>query len=138
MAKDLFDEAVKTALVKEDWTITHDPLLLDSLNTQIYVDLGAEQVIGAERNTDRIAVEIKSFLGPSYVYEFYPALGQYMAYLRALSMREPDRKLILAVPEKAYKAFFTKPDVQQALVDFKLNLLVYDPKKELIVDWFFV
>ena len=138
MAKDLFHEAVKTALVKEDWTITHDPLLLDSLNTQIYVDLGAEQVIGAERNTDRIAVEIKSFLGPSYVYEFYPALGQYMAYLRALSMKEPERKLILAVPEKAYKAFFTKPDVQQALVDFKLNLLVYDPKKELIVDWFFV
>jgi hypothetical protein len=127
MSKDLFHEAVKTALQKEGWEITHDPLMLESFDTQIYVDLGAEQVIGAQRDKERIAVEIKSFLGNSYVYDFYQALGQYMAYLRALSIKEPERKLILAVPQKAYNSFFAKPDVKAALLDFKLNLLVYDP-----------
>jgi hypothetical protein len=63
--------------------------MLESFDTQIYVDLGAEQVIGAQRDKERIAVEIKSFLGNSYVYDFYQALGQYMAYLRALSIKEP-------------------------------------------------
>jgi XisH protein len=138
MAKDLFHEAVKIALQKEGWNITHDPYMLESLGTQIQVDLGAEQVIAAERNKERIAVEIKSFLGNSYVYDFYQALGQYLSYLRALKIKEPDRKLILTVPQKAYKAFFTGPDVQAALDDFSLNLLVYDAKKQIILNWFYV
>ncbi|ADB37594.1 element excision factor XisH family protein [Spirosoma linguale] len=138
MAKDIFHEAVKVALQKEGWTITHDPLMLEAFGTQIYVDLGAEQVIAAQRNTELIAVEIKSFLGNSYVYDFYQALGQYVAYLRALKLSEPERTLILAVPLKAYKGFFTKPDVQASLRDFNLNILVYDNKKEIIVHWFYV
>ncbi len=61
-----------------------------------------------------------------------------MSYLRALKIKEPQRKLILAVPEKAYKAFFTKPDVQAALHDFGLNLLVYNANKQIITTWLFV
>ena len=83
MAKDLFHEAVKIALQKEGWEITHDPYKLKSLGTQIFVDLGAERVLAAQRGKDLIAVEIKSFLGSSYIYDFYEALGQYLTYLRA-------------------------------------------------------
>lgn len=138
MAKDLFHDAVKVALQKEGWVITHDPYMLESFGTQIFVDLGAEQVIAAERDKELIAVEIKSFVGNSYVYDFYQALGQYISYLRALKIKEPERKLILAVPKKAYKSFFARPDVQAALQDFNLNLLVYDSQKQIITNWFYV
>ncbi len=95
-------------------------------------------MLAARRGKDLIAVEIKSFLGSSYIYDFYEALGQYLTYLRALKIKEPERKLILAVPQKAYKSFFIRPDVQAALDDFNLNVLVYDAKKQIIVKWIYV
>jgi Holliday junction resolvase-like predicted endonuclease len=64
-ACDVFHEAVKNALVKDGWTITHDPLALSFGEIDLYIDLGAERVLSAERDGQRIAVEIKSFNGPS-------------------------------------------------------------------------
>src|SRR5260221_12842553 len=42
-AKDIYHETVKNALLKDGWTITHDPLVLRWGTTDVYVDLGAEQ-----------------------------------------------------------------------------------------------
>ena len=47
-AKDLYHEAVKNALIKDGWTITHDPLTLKIGESRLFMDLGAEQMIGAE------------------------------------------------------------------------------------------
>jgi hypothetical protein len=48
------------------------------------VDLGAEKIIGAEKAGQKIAVEIKSFLNPSTITNFYNALGQFLSYRLAL------------------------------------------------------
>jgi hypothetical protein len=73
MAKDLFHEAVKIALEKEGWTITDDPYKLKLNDMKIFpsalnIDLGAEKVIAAEKGPEKIAIEIKTFGGPSLVY----------------------------------------------------------------------
>ncbi len=47
------------------WTISHDPLSLKWGVKDMYVDLGAEQLLAAEKGLRKIAVEIKSFIGPS-------------------------------------------------------------------------
>lgn len=52
-------------MVREGWTITHDPLRLTSGRRNLYVDLGAERLLAAEKGTLRIAVEVKMFSGPS-------------------------------------------------------------------------
>lgn len=74
-ARDVFHNAVKMALEKNNWIITHDPLTLEFGLGSLYVDLGAERIIAAERSNERIAVEIKSFLSGSAVSEFHTALG---------------------------------------------------------------
>ena len=56
MAKDLFHQAVKTALIKDGWTITHDPLYLNIAEVEIYIDIGAEQLFAAEKDSKKIAV----------------------------------------------------------------------------------
>src|SRR5258708_33705788 len=61
---DLYHDAVRHALEKDGWTITHDPLTLSVGGRDIYVDLGAEKPIAAEKEGRRIAVEIKSFWAP--------------------------------------------------------------------------
>ena len=87
-ARDVFHEAVKIALVKDGWIITHDPLALSFGGVDLYVDLGAENVIAAERAGQRIAVEIKSFSCPSLVSDFHAALGQFLNYRLALEAQD--------------------------------------------------
>ena len=62
-AKDLYHDTVCTALIKDGWTITHDPLILKIGGRSVFVDLGTQKLIAAERGSEKIAVEIKSFLG---------------------------------------------------------------------------
>ncbi|MEZ4733261.1 MAG: element excision factor XisH family protein [Caldilineaceae bacterium] len=67
-AKDIYHEVVKQALTDDGWNITADPLR---------IDLGGERVIAADRQGEKIAVEIKSFLRSSAITDFHEALGQY-------------------------------------------------------------
>jgi hypothetical protein len=101
-AGDSFHDIVKNALIREGWKITHDPYFMRYGDTEFYIDLGAEKILGAEKEGRKIAVEIKSFLGDSTVYEFHTALGQFISYRNILEETEPDRTLYLAVPADVY------------------------------------
>ena len=62
-AYDVFHAAVKEGLIKDGWTITDEPLYVEFGGMDMYVDLAAEKLIAAEKGEERIAVEIKSFVG---------------------------------------------------------------------------
>lgn len=134
-ARDLFHYAVRRALEKEGWTITHDPLELEVGGVHVAIDLGAEKLIGAEKDGDKIAVEIKSFVGPSNITEFHVALGQFLNYQQALELKDPNRTLFLAVPLEVYESFFMLAFVQNVTSRHHLKLIVYRAKKEVIVKW---
>ncbi|NES75879.1 MULTISPECIES: XisH family protein [Okeania] len=134
-AKDIFHDAVKNALIKENWTITDDPLYLEFGGVDMYVDLGAEKLIGAEKEGKQIAVEIKSFLRQSLISEFHNALGQFINYRTVLRRNQPGRTLYLAVSEDAYESFFTLIFTQVVVEENEIKLIVYDAKKEVIVQW---
>ncbi len=74
-ARDLYHNAVVNALVKDGWSITHDPYTLSIGFRDVYIDLGAERVIAAERGRDKIAVEIKTFQGASDIRDLEIAIG---------------------------------------------------------------
>lgn len=101
----------------------------------LYIDLGAERLIAAEQGSDKIAVEIKSFLSDSAISEFHTALGQFLNYRMALSELEPDRILYLAVPNDAYDNFFNRRFAQRAIAINNLRLIVYNPDVEEIIKW---
>ena len=134
-ARDLFHQAVREALKKEDWHITHDPLTLQVGGVEMLIDLGAEQLLAAEKAGQKIAVEIKSFVKLSAIYEFHLAVGQYRNYHLALSKEDPQRVLYLAVPVDTYEQFFALPFVQEALVYNEIVYLVYDVQAKVIVRW---
>jgi len=99
-----------------------------------YIDLGAE-LIAAERATEKIAVEIKSFLGSSDLYQFEDALGQFLIYLPALKKKEPDRMLFLAVPASFYHNFFEDPFFVEIAELYALRLIVFDELNARITKW---
>jgi XisH protein len=134
--KDQFHQAVKNAIEKDGWLITHDPFTIQiSEAVKLKIDLGAESTIAAQREREKIAIEIKSFITDSDISEFHAALGQYLNYIQALEDKEPDRTLYLAVPLETYGDFFQMPFVQKSLKRHTINLIIYDPILEEIKEW---
>jgi hypothetical protein len=134
-AKDLFHDAVKQALLKEQWVITADPMTIKIEGVKFEIDLAAEKVFAAEKAGRKIAVEVKSFLSNSALRDFHLALGQCLNYRLALQMREPDRTLYLAVPFDTFDSFFQERFVREAVRLYQLKLLVYNPEKEVVIEW---
>ena len=71
--------------------ITDDPLRIEVGDVEMYIDLDAEQVLAAEREGEKIAVEIKSFIGTSNISQFHEAIGQFFNYHLALEEQQPQR-----------------------------------------------
>ena len=135
-ARDFFHQEVKNALIKDGWSITHDPLSVSFGRLDMSIDLGAEQLIGAQKDNQKIAVEIKSFLAKSSaIYEFHIALGQFINYRAALKQKEPDRTLYLAVPIIAYNNFFKLEFPQLMVNENQVKLIIYNPDTEVITEW---
>lgn len=134
-AKDIIHRAVRTALEKDGWVITDDPLFVSFAQVQMYIDLGAEKLLAAEKNGHKIAVEIKSFLGSSALSEFHLALGQFLSYRLALEAQQPDRALYLAIPSDAYDGFFRLEFGQMMVQRYQIKLIVFDVQNEVISKW---
>lgn len=93
-ARDIYHDTVKNALIKDGWKITHNPLRIRlARGRNLFVDLGAERLIAAERETEKIAVEIKSFTRPSDMKDLEEALGQFVLYDRLLKRYYPNHTL---------------------------------------------
>lgn len=134
-AKDIFHQTVKLALENQGWSITDDPLYINFAEVELYIDLGAEKLLAAEKNNEKIAVEIKTFLNPSAISEFHKVVGQFLNYRFALKAEDPDRVLYLAIPLEIYDTFFARRFVQLIIQEYQIKLIVFDSAKEEIVQW---
>jgi len=135
MAKDTYHNNVRTALEKDGWIITDDPLTLQFGSRGVFVDLGAKKLLAAEREGQTIAVEIKSFVGKSPVKDWENAIGQFTLYLKILSRIDPNRTLYLAITEEIYVSFFAEDIVQVVLADGIIKIIVVDSIQEVITRW---
>lgn len=135
MARDIFHNTVRESLFKDGWTITHDPYELELGSPDYEIDLGAERMIAAQKGVEKIAVEVKSFVGKSAGYEFHQAVGQYRNYRSALDEIEPERIIFLAISEDIYESFFKLPFPQKRLMEDEIHLLVFSIEDKSVVQW---
>ena len=137
MAKDIYHQAVRNALIKDGWTITHDPFRLEDKdhNMAYESDLGAEKRFAAEKDAEKIIVEIKSFLKSSLPNEFHTILGQYETYFDALEFLEYDRILILAIPLNAHDRLQNYPFILHQMKKHKMKTFIFDEFNETILLW---
>ncbi|MBD2010160.1 fatty-acid synthase [Microcoleus vaginatus ZQ-A3] len=134
-AKDIYHDTVKRALQKDGWIITHDPFPLQIGRKRLSADLGAERLINAEKGTQKIVVEVKSFVGRSDVKDLEQALGQYVLYRQVLNEMGLDRSLYLAISQPIFNSVFTIELGQVLLKNQIVKLIVFDDKSEAIVQW---
>jgi len=134
-AKDIYHENMKKALTKDGWTVTHEQMHLKWGAKDMYVDLGAEKLMAAEKDGRKIGVEVKSFTGHSEMNDLEKAVGQYVVYHDVLKKTEPDRELYLAVPEEIFSDLFEEPIGKLLLDNERFRLIVFNPFGEEILKW---
>jgi XisH protein len=134
-AKDTYHNAVKNALIKEGWTIIHDPYTIKYEKVQLFADLLADRTLEIERDGKQIIVEIKSFISRSPMREFETALGQYIIYRTLLKAILPEIKIYLAISRGIYQSFFQQKAIEMIIQETNLLLIVVDLNKEEIVLW---
>ncbi|NEO88303.1 MAG: fatty-acid synthase [Spirulina sp. SIO3F2] len=132
---DTIHSAVRTALIKDGWIITDDPYILKYRRTTLYADLGVERTFFAQRSHQKLAIEIKSFIGASKIQDLKETLGQLDLYSYLLEEIEPTRQLYLAISTTAYKKIFKQDIAQLILKKRQLPLIVVDLETEEIVQW---
>ncbi|MFN0034475.1 MAG: element excision factor XisH family protein [Saprospiraceae bacterium] len=110
-------------------------MTIKGLTRKIYIDLAAEKIISAERGETKIAVEVKSFLSPSRLSDFYEAIGKYSIYWDALKESEPVRLLFLALPVAAYEELLAEPFVQHTVQRLGIQMMVFNPETKKIEKW---
>ncbi len=135
MARDKFHQEVKQALEKEGWLITDDPLYIKVGQIPVHIDIGAEKLIGAERNGEKIAVEIKTFGRASFITALHEAVGKYIIYRSVLKYIQSDRLIYLALPDDIYAEFGNEPIVQSVFTEYNFKILIYEPTTQLITSW---
>jgi XisH protein len=136
MARDKFHNNVREGLIKEGWRVTAEQLRIDLDETFVEIDLMAEMILVAERADEKIAVEVKSFLGASIMSEFHGAVGQFLDYRTALEEVEPERVLFLAVPVDVWEhKVFQGRFIQKRLQMENIKLIIFDPFINTIVSW---
>lgn len=133
--RDDFHFVVRRALEKEDWTITDDPFPLKFENLRLQADFGAERTLAAEKEGQKIAIEVKDFDQDSPANELQKMLGQLQLYQWALDDQEPDRALFLAVSKAVYDRRFQQPSYQRAVRQNAIKMLVFDEIEEVILQW---
>lgn len=134
-AKDIFHDAVVPALENDGWKVTHDPYVLRLESENLYIDLGAEKILAAEKGSAKIAVEVKSFVAKSLISAFHEAVEQFINYRKALREQEQDRMLFIAIPEDTYYSLFQKKFVQGIMEEIDINLIVFEPEKKIVLRW---
>lgn len=134
-ARDIYHNTVRLALEKDGWTITHDPFPLQIGKKRLSADLGAERLISAEKQLQKIVVEVKSFVGQSDVKDLQQALGQYILYSQILNQMEVKRVLYLAVSQPTFNSVFTIELGEILLKNQIVRLIVFDDESEVIVKW---
>ena len=97
--------------------------------------MGAEKILAAKKANCKIAVEVKSFIGPSPVKDIRDALGQFVFYSDILAYTEPERTLYLAIRKATFHNLFEGDIGQILLENQRIRLIVFDPETEVIVKW---
>ena len=133
--QDLYHDVVKNALRKDGWRITHTALQLKARADTRAGELWEGPLLVAEKDERKIVVAVNSFVGRSDLADLSQTFGQLALARPRLQRMNPSRVLYLAVRQATYSACFAEGDGALLLGREHLQLIVFDPRTEAIVQW---
>ena len=124
-ARDIYHAAAKAALVTDGWTVTAEDYTIPVGRQRIYIDVQAEDdLITAFQGSEKIAVEVKSFISTSAVKNLRDAVGQYVLYRSVLRRLDPERVPYLAIDAETVQTLFSEPLAEYLVSDEQVRRIL--------------
>ncbi len=128
-AKDRYHDSVKSALVKDGWTIDAEQITFITANRQVVIDIQASR-----QEEEIILVEAKGF-ERSPIEQLAIAIGKLQIYRFVLQELQSNIKIWLAVPETAYQGILTEKIGLKMRQQNTIDMVVFSPEREEIIQW---
>lgn len=117
MADDLVLPNLRESLMKDGWTLRPKGPTIRTRSKYYLTD------VAAEKEGQKIIVEVKSWRSASFNPGWFRAFGQDLTYQEAIIAEQLNYKLYLAVPENIYNQHFGNPFIQSLVAKYLINLL---------------
>lgn len=134
-ARDIYHDAVKSALIKDNWAIVADPYLIQCQDINLSADISDSRPIAAEREGHKIVVDIECFVGRSLMTDFHLAVGRYKLYQMLVEKTAPEYQLYLAIDDITYDNFFQRDGIDFLVRSSQINIFVVNIDEQEIVQW---
>jgi XisH protein len=134
-ARDLYHKPVRNALIRDGWNILADDYVLEYDGDRVYVDIAADRTVSATKGNRQILVEVKSFLGQSFIRELELAVGQYILYRDVVEETQQAFDLYLAVSSDVHATSFQKSIARLLIQRNRVKLVIVDMAQEAIEAW---
>lgn len=129
MADDLVLPNLQESLIKDGWTLRAKAPTIRTKGKYYLTD------VAAEKEGQKIIVEVKSWLSTSFNPDWFGAFGQYLTYQEVILAERLNYKLYLAVPENIYNQHFINPFIQSMVTKYSMNLLIFDLNTNTVAAW---
>lgn len=134
-ARNIYHDAVKSALIKDNWTIAPNPYLIQCEDIDLAADIADARPIAAEREGEKIVVEIECFVGRSLMTDFHQAVGRYKLYQMLLEKTAPEYELYLAIDDIIYENFFRREGIDFLVRSSQIKFFAVNIDEGAIVEW---
>jgi hypothetical protein len=134
-AQDLYHDVVRDALRKDGWRITHTALQLKTGAESSAGELWKGPWLIADKDERKVAVAVNSFVGRSNPTDIIQMWGQLALSRPRLHAMDSDRVVYLAIRQATYSACFAEAEGELLLEKEHMQLIVFDPRAEAIVQW---
>jgi hypothetical protein len=133
--QDLYHDVVRDALRKDGWRITHTALQLKARAESRTGEPWEGPWLIADKDERKVAVAVSSFVGRSNLEDITQTWAQLGLSRPRLHAMDSDRVVYLAVRQATYSACFAGAEGELVLAKEYMQLLVFDPRAETIVQW---
>jgi XisH protein len=133
--QDLYHDVVRDALRKDGWRIMHTALQLKARAEASAGELWEGPWLIADKDERKVAVAVSSFVGRSSPEDILQTWRQLALSRSRLHAMDSDRVVYLAVRQATYSACFGGTEGNLLLEKEHMQLLVFDPRAEVIVQW---
>ena len=134
-ARDIYHDAVKSALIKDNWTIAAEPYLIQCEDIDLAADIADARLIAAEREGQKIVVNIECFFGRSLMTDFHLAVGRYKLYQMLVEKTAPEYEIYLAIDDITYENFFQREGIDFLVRSSQIKIFVVNIDEQEILQW---
>ena len=132
---DLYHDVVRNALRKDGWRITHTALQLKARAEASAEELWEGPWLIADKDERKVAVAVSSLVGHSNLADVLQTWRRLALSRSQLHTMDADRVVYLAVRQATYSACFGGTEGDLLLAKEHMQLLIFDPRAEVIVQW---